>query len=257
MKKIIYMLMIIISLVAFAGCKKTTSKVETKDTKQTQPVKKETKTTDVAVKDEKAVKSEDGVVQKNKLDAEKIVTTNFTKTDAQFDFKLKTTKKFLGNYDKICTFLDSRYIDNSAPVGFVKARTQSQLKFTQEIKDYEKRYQYIKKVKYGLFFNDDSKDKVTFEELNLTLCDDNKDGKIELNDKSKDILKTVYPKVNLVDAQNKINETLVSQKSNKNPNVQLETSDKYCKIHLSWFKYKENPVEVTIQIQQFEDYPRS
>lgn len=257
MKKVISMLMIILSLVAFAGCKKTTSKVETKDTKQTQPAKQETKTSDVVVKEQPIVKNEDAVVEKNKLDAEKIVTSNFGKTDPKFDFKLTATKKFLSNYDKLYSFLDSRYVDKSSTLvlGFRKAKTQSQLKFSQEIEDYEKRYQYIKELKYELYFNDDSNEQVTFNELYLTLCDDNKDGKVELNDKSKNILKTVYSKVNLVDTQKRINEALASQKINKNRNIKLELSDKYCKMYVSWFKYKENPVEINIEIQQYENYP--
>ncbi|GKX67674.1 lipoprotein [Inconstantimicrobium mannanitabidum] len=254
MKKIISMLMIVLSLVTFAGCQKAASKTNAEETKKPQQEKQDKQ-------DKQEVTNKDGMQQKDKLDAEKIVTSNFGKNDAQFDFKLKTTKTFLSDYDKICALLDSRYgtdgAEGAAPDGFVKAGTQSQLKYSIVINnDDEDAYKYIKRVEYGLFFNDDSKDKLTFSELNLTLCDEDKDGKIELNDKAKNILKVVYPKINLEEAQKKINQAIEAEKNKNYDSIRSDSDDKYCSIDFDWFRYKDNPVEVKIRIQQYQDYPR-
>lgn len=250
MKKIISMLMIVLSLVTFAGCQKTASKTNAEDTKKPQQEKQ----------DKQEVTSKDGMKQNSKLDAEKIVTSNFGKSDEQFDFKLKTTKTFLSDYDKICALLDSRYgtdgMEGSAPDGFVKAGTQSQLKYSVAISNYDDRFQYIRQVEYGLFFNDDSKDKLTFSELTLTLCDDDKDGKIELNDKAKNILKVVYPKINLEETQKKVNQAIEAEKNKNSDSIRLDSDDKYCSIDFDWFRFEKNPVEVKIRIQQYQDYPR-
>jgi len=225
MKKNIFILMIILALVTFVGCKKT---VDTANTK----------------------------VVISELNAEKIVTSNFGKSDALFSFKLKETKIFLSKYYKINALLDPGYIEKAPTKGFVNAKDQSQLKFTKEIENNGKGYQYIKKFSYGLYFNDGSKDQLTFNELYLTLCDDNKDGKIGLNDKSKNMLKDVYSKIDLVKMQTTINQSLAGEKKKTDHSIKLQTNDKYCVIHVDWYRNEKNQVEVTIHIQQFEHYPK-
>lgn len=201
-------------------------------------------------------KVESGIKQEKKLDVEKIVTANFGKEDKLLDFKLKTTKNFLSNYEKIAAELDSRYgISGTEPTSFDRVKEQSQLRYTLEIKDYDNRYQYIKKVQYGLYFNDD-KSQVTFQELDLVLCDDNKDGKIELNDKTKKILQTVYPKIDLAETQKRINESIACVQKKDYKMIRLESVDKYHNVSFRWFKYKEDtPIEITIEMQTYEDYP--
>lgn len=235
-----------------AGCSAKTKENKDVDSKPANTTEKK--------EDKSSEKKEDKSGEKTeakKLDAEKIVTANFGKEDKLFDFRVKTTENFLKKYDIIAGELDSKYaMPGNEPVGFNKVKEQSQLVYQMKVKDYDNKYQYIMELKYGLFFNDD-KSQITFQELNLRLCDDNKDGKIELNDKSKKILTTFYPKINLEEAQSKINESVEASKNKDFKSVKLESVDKYNKVYFSWFKYKDDtPVEVNINMQTYEDYPR-
>lgn len=210
-----------------------------------------------AATQEEAGKSDDKK-QGKKLDAEKIVTANFGKEDKQFDFRVKVTKDFLNKYNKINSLLDSKYTQiGGEPEGFSKVREQSQLEYSKRIEDYDKQYQYIKELKYGLYFNDD-KSQITFQTFNLVLCDDDKDGKIELNDATKTMLKTVYPEINLEEVQKKIAEAAEAEKAKDYKSIKLESVDKYHNVTFRWFRYKDDtPLEITIEIETYEDYPRS
>ncbi|MGL5677099.1 MAG: hypothetical protein ACRDDX_11835 [Cellulosilyticaceae bacterium] len=230
---------------------------EDKINEAAQKAEDEAREKEEAEKSEEVVMATGGVQPSPGLDAKTIAAANFGADDPLLVFKAEKTEAYLGRVSQMFSVLDERYgayIED--PQGFNRVDEQSQLEYDRSILDYDTRYQYITEVEYGLYFNDDTDSNNTFEDLRLTLCDDDKDGKIELNDAAKTILTTFYKDIDLEATQACINQSIENEKVQSYDYVALENTGKYWDVDFDWYRYEDNPVEIEIAIQTYTDYPR-
>lgn len=193
------------------------------------------------------------------LDAKKIVEKAFTTSDSYFDFKVKYTQDFLNRTNTMFGLLDERYTPTyDDDEGFYVSGERSQLVYRREIDDLDESYKYIKKIEYFMGFEDASDDLYAFHGIDLTLCDEDNDGKIELNDVSSTILKTFYPKFDLDLVQQKINEAIEAEKNQDYEMIYIDLDEKnYSSVFFNWYRFEDNPVEISIDVNHIKDYPES
>lgn len=195
------------------------------------------------------------------LDAKKIVEEAFTTSDPYFDFKVKYTQDFLDRTNTMLGLLDERYVSpyRKDPEGFHVSESgeRSQLLYRRTIDDIDESYKYIKRLEYFMGFEDASDDLYAFHGVYLTLCDEDKDGKIELNNVSSTILKTFYPDFDLALVQEKINEAIEAEKRQDYESISIDLQKKnYGRVYFNWYRYEDNPVEVQINLTAAKDYPQ-
>ncbi|MEN8904765.1 MAG: hypothetical protein ABF289_02270 [Clostridiales bacterium] len=264
-KKYIILFSLILSIVFLFGCaakpRANDDDPSAENTKKNEDSNKDEATEDTEEGDDKSTddSSEDSLSNfDNPLDPEKIVTAAFGKDDKLFDFKLDETKKFFKDFDKICSFLDERYTMEQIPTGFNKSKDKntSQLTFKQDIEDYDNRFQSIMSVDYSQGFND-SKDKLySYNVIYLDICDEDNDEKITLTDEMKGILKTFYEDIDLTETQKRIDESIQAAKNDSYESIELESLDKYHSSYFTSSKYEDDPIEVTINLDYYKDYPQ-
>lgn len=186
-----------------------------------------------------------------------LVDAAFTSADPYYDFKVSFTQDFLDKVDKMYGVLDDRYKpEYDDECEFYVKEDRSQLEFHRDITEYEERYKYIYDIKNYVGFEDAKDDLYAWQKLTLNLCDEDKDGKIELNDASKTILSTFYPDINFEEVQNKINQAIANEKTQSYESLVIDTGEKYYgRIRFSWFRYKDNPVQVEINLDWYQNYP--
>ena len=91
----------------------------------------------------------------------------------------------------------------------------------------------------------------------MTLCDEDQDGKIEVNDQVSTILKAFYPDIDMDEVQEKINIAIEQEKEGSFEGNYIYPEEKYYGwISFSYFRYYEdNPVEVQISLDWYQNYP--
>lgn len=273
-------LQIIVAVMAtgliLTGCsqKTTNTKTETIQASEQEEVQEETEEVedesqvieDKSESDESATTEEVGKNQeigdssalpKPAVSAEQLITEAYGKDDPYYDFKVEFTKDYLEKVNNMYSLLSEDYVpETDDDTSIYTKDSRGQLKYERKVEDYDKRYQYIYELSNYLGFEDDTSDLYAWQSVEFNLCDEDNDGKIELNDTTTTMLKTAYPNIDLAAVQEKINEAIENEKVQSSESVRLETGDKYYKpIYFHWFRYNDNPVQVEFSIDYYQDYP--
>ena len=188
-----------------------------------------------------------------------LVEKAFKSDDPYRDFKATFTQDFLDKVNAMYSVLDERYIppydDDDA---FYLSEDSSQFGYSRRIiaDDMADEYKYIKEVQNHVGFQDASDELYGWQTLTLTLCDEDKDGKIELNNDSMAILQAFYPNINQKAVQEKIDVAIQAEKEDDYEMILLELEEKYYgSVSFTWFRYEDYPVEVEISMDWYQNYP--
>lgn len=191
--------------------------------------------------------------------AKELIEKAFTSDDPYRDFKEEFTQDFLDKVNVMYSVLDERYIppyeDDDA---FYLSEDSSQFGYSRKVTADEMadEYKYIKEVQNDMGFCDASDELYGWQTLNLTLCDEDQDGKIELNNDSMAILQAFYPNINQEAVQEKIDLAIQAEQENNYEMILLELEEKYYgSISFTWFRYEDYPVEVQISLDWYQNYP--
>lgn len=200
----------------------------------------------------------EAVLPRPAVTGEELVTKAYGADDPYYDFKVKYADDYLQKVKTMYSLLGDEYapkIDDDSEIYVSEDR--GQLKYERKIMDYENRYQYIYQISNYLGFEDASSDLYAWQKISLKLCDEDKDGKIELNDTSSTILKTFYPDVDLNAVQEKLDLAVATEQAGKYESIKIDTGDKYCRtIWFHSYTSKDGYIEIDINLDHYSDYTK-
>ena len=200
----------------------------------------------------------EAVLPRPAVSGEELVTKAYGADDPYYAFKVAYTDDYLQKVKMMYSLLGDEYaptIDDDAEI-YVR-ENRGQLEYVRKVTDYDNRYQYIYQINNYLGFEDDSSDLYAWQKIDLKLCDEDKDGKIALNDTSSTILKTFYPEIDLNAVQEKLDLAVAAEQAGKYESIKIETGDKY--FGWIWFHSytsKDGYIEIDITLDHHSDYTK-
>ena len=241
---------------------------ETKEEAETE-VKEETETKageeekqEAEVKEESSSSSnKGGALPKPAVSAKDLVATAYAADDEYIAFREEFTQNFLDKTNEIYSHLDERYIPPyDDDVEFYKKEDSSFFGYSREVisDDMAGTYKYIMEVDVDMGFCDASDELYAWQSFDLSLCDEDKDGKVEINDETFGMIQTFYEGITLDKAkiQEKIDEAVKEAAEESYNSIRLEMEDKYYgSLDFSWLTYEDYPLEIQISGDWYQDYP--
>lgn len=157
-----------------------------------------------------ASKSDDSIEKLEDSDFNNLIKDTF-EDDNNIKFKKEKTKEFIKKVNDASEYFDAKDFESINPSVFEKIDEESSIYFERVAKD-EKgiRNLYVNKLCAKLSFNDEAGYEYVTEKFDLWLCDEDGDGKIDLTDESKKLLKLLDKDIDLEKVEISMDKTIES-----------------------------------------------
>lgn len=201
--------------------------------------------------------------EKQRLNAEFMVSSAFSKDDPTYSYRLDKTKKYIETLDSLAKLIGSNhyYSNLNGNKNFVTDENEEIYSISFAISNIEQFKQQLDNLHYDMGFNNkDLRDRKTYIiDSFFTLYDYNNKGDIVLEEKTINIIKTIYPEIDIKELNEKIDEVL--EKKDLFYKVELTSTPKDHIISIGSYTKKSKfddgtpvPMHIQINLQLLDDY---